>query len=232
MELDSQNELEYKGIRILHRNLRMRCDDYLNKNWRTGEITAPIFVVDGKLWMSLTPMEIQSNYLAWNTATGHVGMGGLGIGYTALRTAYEDDVDKITVFEQDDRIVDFFMAQYNHRSEVSKIQFIIGDARETFKDCTFDIVYMDIYDSLCSDDMLSDYDLFTRNNDIGEYHFWSEEKILLSGLDHEIILPDDLSFPQLKYFRMWHDVEESNMYDRMEDKDYIIKALETMGLYE
>lgn len=231
MELDSQNTLEFKGIEIRHKPLFNQLDDYLNRRYRIGELTVPVFGIDGRLWMSMTPMEIQSNFLAWATATGDVGMGGLGMGYTALRAAAQEDVYKVTVFEKDKRVIDLFVKQYDHRPEFEKIVINHGDAREMFNGFTFDFVYMDIYDTSLSDAMLTDYQLFNSANTIGEYHFWSEEKIILAGIVEHLITARDISYQQLMYFQEWQKTEEAEMYDPVYDIPYVAKALEIMGLY-
>ncbi len=229
MELDNKNNLEYKGVRLVHKTLHMQVDDYLNRNFRIGELTVPVFFIDGKLWMSLTPMEIESNFLAWATATGEVGMGGLGIGYTALRAASQEDVYNVTVFEQDKRVIEFFTKQYEHRPEFEKIKIIEGDARKLFIGYDFDFVFMDIYDSLLSDEMLTDFLDFTKFNNIGEYHFWSEEKIILAGIQDRMLPSSDISYQQRLYFQEWQKTEKADMYDPVYDTAYVQKALETMG---
>lgn len=232
MELDTVNpDIHIDGLSLIHRPLNMRMDDYLNKNWRLGDLTAPMFYIDGKIWMSLTPMEIQSNYLAWTTASGRVGMGGLGMGYAPLRAAAEEDVEEVVVFESDRRVIDLFTGMYKHREEFEKIQFVHGDARETFKGYEFDMVFMDIYQTMLPEEVLTDRDLFNQQNIIEEYHFWGEEKIILAGILEELITPYDLTYPQARYFDMWNRTEESNMYNPLHDDEFVIKALTKMGLY-
>jgi len=68
------------GIEVETRALEGRCDEYLNKAFFTGCINAPIMSIDGEIWMSLTPMEIQSHFVAIKRARGVVGTGGLGMG--------------------------------------------------------------------------------------------------------------------------------------------------------
>lgn len=87
MKLEGEGDETVDGVRILRRPLRGRCDDYLNKAWRIGELNCPTFTIDGEVWMSLTPMEIESNFLAWYGAQGRIGTAGLGIGYVAMKCA-------------------------------------------------------------------------------------------------------------------------------------------------
>jgi hypothetical protein len=230
MELDECHDTQIiDGITLIHRPLVGRLDDYLNKNWRLEGLTVPVFFIDGKLWMSLTPMEIQSNYLAWAILSGDVGMGGLGLGYTALRAANIEEVERVVVYEKDPRVVNLFKTKYTHRKELEKIEFRIGDVRKEMINQTHDMVWMDIYPTQLSDDMLTDYTFFQDNNDISEYHFWTEEKILLGMFAEEIARPYILSWPQQEYFKQWQATEESKMYEGFYDTEYLERASEVMG---
>jgi hypothetical protein len=201
-----------EGIEIRHTEITYRCDDYLNKNWRAEVMVCPIFFIDGMLWMSLTPMEVESNYLAWQCSEGVVGMGGLGIGYTTLRAASKDEVTKVLVFEEDMRVVKLFKSQYADRPEMDKIVFVMGDARETMKDYTFDFVYMDIYQTMLPDEAFSDVELFRSQNKIKRYKFWGQEKVVLAALEEHIMDVGDLDFETQNYLSMWMRTEKSNMY--------------------
>lgn len=201
-----------EGIEIRHTKITYRCDDYLNKNWRAEPMVCPIFFIDGGLWMSLTPMEVESNYLAWTCSEGIVGMGGLGIGYTILRAANKDEVTKVIVFEEDDRVVELFKSQYADRPEMSKIEFVMGDARETMKDYTFDFVYMDIYQTMLPDEAFSDVELFRSQNKIKRYKFWGQEKVVLAALSEGLMTVDCIDLETSQYLGMWSTTEKSNMY--------------------
>ncbi len=201
-----------EGIEIIHRKITGRCDDYLNKNYRAEPMVCPVFFIDHKLWMSLTPMEVESNYLAWMCAEGDVGMGGLGIGYTALRAANKDEVTKVIVFEEDERVVALFKSQYVDRPELAKIEFVIGDARETMKDYVFDFVYMDIYQIMLPEEALTDIELFRSQNKIKRYKFWGQEKIVLEALCEGLMETDCIDLETAQYLGMWNSTKKSNMY--------------------
>jgi len=205
-------QTKMKGIEIIHREITARCDDYLNKNWRAEAMVCPVFFIDEKLWMSLTPMEVESNYLAWTCAEGIVGMGGLGIGYTTLRAANKDEVTKVIVFEEDERVVELFKSQYADRPELAKIEFVIGDARETMKDYVFDFVYMDIYQTMLPDEAFSDVELFRSQNKIKRYKFWGQEKVVLAALEEGLMEIEYIDSETSQYLGMWSTTKKSNMY--------------------
>lgn len=60
------------------------------------------------VWMSLTPNEIWSQRSGIQQATGHVVMGGLGMGWLMRQIAKKKTVTKITVVEKDKRILDWY----------------------------------------------------------------------------------------------------------------------------
>ncbi|GAI07111.1 unnamed protein product, partial [marine sediment metagenome] len=124
-----------------------RLDDYLNKNWR-AELPVPIprMVVDGQLWMTLTPMELQSNWVAIERAHGAVVIAGLGLGYTALRMAAKREVDSVLVVELEQGVIDFFRARFSDRPEFARITLVQGDARKVVPALGgADFVFVDIY---------------------------------------------------------------------------------------
>ena len=60
------------------------------------------------VWMSLTPNEIWSQRSGIQQATGHVVIGGLGMGWLMRQIAKKPSVTKITVVEKDKRILNWF----------------------------------------------------------------------------------------------------------------------------
>lgn len=56
---------------------------------------------DRTVWMSLTPSEVISQRSGLRTATGNVLMGGLGLGWLAVRVLQLEKVEHLTVVERD-----------------------------------------------------------------------------------------------------------------------------------
>ena len=117
---DITQEIEFYGLKSYNDDhisvetveLIGRCDDYFNVNFRTGNLKVPIFKIDGSLWMSLTPMEIQSQWIAINTAKGKVGIGGLGMGYALLRIMEKEEVTSVDVWEINPHVIKFFKSNF------------------------------------------------------------------------------------------------------------------------
>src|SRR5688572_17429875 len=56
-------------------------------------------------WMSLMPVEIESQQIGVDCASGHVAIFGLGMGWAAAATALRPDVSAVTVVERDSDLI-------------------------------------------------------------------------------------------------------------------------------
>lgn len=213
------------GVEVRLVEPRGTLSDYLNKNWRIFKpgFKVPALFVDGKLWMSLTPMEIQSLYVPITLAYGEVGTAGLGLGYFALRAAGMPEVEKVHVFEREPRVVDFFMARFGKRPEMEKIEITVGDARKEmlWKDAkqSFDYVFMDVYQTMLSDAVIEDILLFNKKGAAETYRFWGQERILLDAF----VAGENpkLSYLERAYFMKWQKTEDT----ANPDDPYLISEL-------
>jgi hypothetical protein len=178
-----------------------RLDDYLNQHDRVQLPPIPTFFINRKLWMSLAPIEVQSCAVAIAMAHGRVGTAGLGMGYFALRAAVKPEVDEVIVYEQNGDVIAGFNALFGQRPERQKITIIKGDVRELMRGRTFDIAYMDPYQDLLPDEVVSDAQLFRSTNAIGHYRFWGLERVLLDALladENPYLFPWEAAF-----FKVW-----------------------------
>ncbi len=221
-------EYEKDGITLTTRSMYGRCDDFLNKNFRIGGVEFPSLLIDGKLWMSLTYMEIQSAYLAILFASGVCATAGLGMGYVPLRWAEKEDVESIDIYEIDDRVIKFFTEHFSDRPGFEKLNIIHGDVRKLMKEKDYDYVFMDPYDELLPNEVLTDIELFHETNNIGDYHFWGQEKVILAAVI-EFDLHLFLNPFERKFFQMWQKSKASKMYQYVHDEDYVSKVIELLG---
>jgi SAM-dependent methyltransferase len=227
-------------LQVVWFQIKGRCDDYLNLNMRFSDVWLPRLAINGHLWMSLTPMEIQSAALAIHRSTGHVVTCGLGLGYFALRAAGKPEVTKVTVFENEPLVIEWFNRAYKGRPELAKIVIVEGDARNTFKGFECDFAFVDIYKDMLPDEVLADAKLFRRKNKIARYHYWGYEKVILELLLNKmlkygtLLLGTDLA----SYFRLWRDTPYSKdddettlgmMYRPRLDRDYLKQAKRLMS---
>lgn len=245
----NRNEFEENGVRIRQVIPTGILPDYLNKNYRIdAEMKVPVLSRDGETWMSLTPMEIQSQFLPIISASGDVGVAGLGMGYAALKMAQREHVQTITVFEIDERVVKFFKRSFRRRKGFDKIKIIVGDAREKLPRHShlFDYLYVDIYQTLCCDEALADIERF--RNCVHEfpdgYHFWGMERVLVdAALGYGLMDGENLPLALRALLTRWQqtpistdprlaDTMLSDMYNIMVDQNYAEAVLEALGMTE
>lgn len=178
-ELAFYGNVDWKSGKTLARmgELVGRHDDYLNKQFQTGEFKVPLLESNGKFLMSLTPMELQSLWVPIQAAEGEVGTAGLGLGYFALRAASKEDVERVVVFEKNPAVIRFFKETFKDREELAKIEIIKGDARKKLQQWDFDLLFVDIYGTLMAEEVVTDIPLFMNGNAIGQYRFWTQELV-------------------------------------------------------
>ena len=220
----------------------IQVSDYFNRNMRLDVPEIPGVLLDGELQMSLSFMEAQSQWVPIEAAEGVVVTLGLGLGYYMARVMAKEDVDVVYVFEQNQDIIDIVTERFSDRMGFEKVEFFVGDAREQFVNFErVDLVYADIYPTMLPDEVVSDMDLFHRNNELSHYHFWGMEHVLLDGLIDGEIDQGELDCLSRLLIAMWQatplgtdeeDGDMGNMSDLYEKKcygDFLTLALETIA---
>lgn len=222
-----QDGYENSGITVAQREMPgQRLDDYLNKNFRIDVPSFPVLYIDGKTWMSLTFMELQSGFLPIEFAQGRVACGGLGLGYFLLRAMAKPTVESIDVYEREARIITFFKDAFSHRPGFEKLTFIEGDIHEQLHGKQYDFVYIDIYQTLLPDEVISDMLLFCRKNEIEQYHFWGIEKVLIDAHSLGVLEVQELPWAFRDYFKLWIEANENHeMYNCSHDELFLQKAV-------
>src|SRR5687768_5041786 len=56
-------------------------------------------------WMSLMPVEVESQRIGVDCAAGHAAVFGLGLGWTAALCALKAEVEAVTVVERDSELI-------------------------------------------------------------------------------------------------------------------------------
>jgi hypothetical protein len=205
----TEAEIEFMGLTEpqTYGNLRIQLEtshpwDYLNK--KSFELTRPYPVLyEGEhQWMSLSPIEVQSHAVPIRRAVNKVAMGGLGLGYFALRVAEKPTVSSIDVYEINLKIVELFAELHGSRPGFEKFNFIMGDIMETMNDKTYDFVYLDHFpDWKRTSKYFFDWAMLIGANwtDKANYHIWCQEQILL------VSETDDLNEDERWFFQQWAD---------------------------
>lgn len=129
-----------------------------------------------QVWMSITPQEIESQYMPIRLARGRVGVGGLGLGYVVQRMLSKPEVDELVVYEQNPAVIALYERNFGHHP---KLQLVAQDVG-TMHDETFDLFYNDVYASMLETQTFTHWRHLTEANDIGCYHPWGLEALLMS----------------------------------------------------
>lgn len=171
------NENEVGSYKILKRDgLKGIIPGYLHEE--RGVIEEDILELLGeqRVWMRISPLEIESSYEFIKFAEGRVGIVGLGLGYVAQELAKKPEVDKVIVYEISKDIIDLYRKSFQTNK---KIKIIHGDAFKANAD-TFDYFYVDIYEYKLVKDVVDHYKEFNNLHEIENYSFWGVEHFLLS----------------------------------------------------
>jgi hypothetical protein len=214
-----------------------RLDDYLSVNFRTEHFDVPTYLREGCLWMSAVPMEICSMHVpiqqAGNAET--VAIGGLGLGYVALRIASLDEEKIIDVYEIDNDCIAIFNQLYADHPNFHQLRIIEGDVRKTLVGKRYDFVFMDIYRGIGESEIPQDIIDFHYNNNITEFRWWGQELILLCASeeseDFDMGMADDLrdanilTYNDAQFFKQFGQTEESKMRLPMRDGDFAMECL-------
>jgi hypothetical protein len=100
-----------------------------------------------KVWMSLSPMEVMSQWNGYLLAQGRTLVGGLGMGWLTQKVLQKPGVTQVTQIELDPDIIEFF-GQPLEETYGSRIQLINADVWEYLSQTSleqFDTILLDIW---------------------------------------------------------------------------------------
>lgn len=134
---------------------------------------------DGDTWMSLTPLEFESQGIGVHYATGHVAIFGLGMGWVAAATALRDSVTRVTVVERDPDVIalhaDLDLFARLPGGSGDKIRIVEGDALAWRPDAPVDLLMPDIWLPLVSDGRVDEVRQMQANVAAAKVYFWGQE---------------------------------------------------------
>ena len=142
-----------------------------------------VLVREGRVWMSLSPVEIES--LAPHVAhmRGRVVIAGLGMGLAIYNALRRPAVRQITVLERDSQVIALFAAIVSCDWEGSE-RFSINqaDAREWRSAEPVDFLYADIWDKVGAPEAAGDTRMMCRNLRPKSAGYWGMEADFVSFL--------------------------------------------------
>ena len=143
-------------------------------NGLKGPVRNWVLTEKGKVWMSVTPMELESQAIHVAAATGQVLVYGLGMGVAAYNMALKEDVERVTVIERSNEVIDMIL----HNSDVGemdKITIAPGDAFDYESVKEYDFAYADIWRRLGSGRSVGNMKELSRNVRAKLWGFWGQE---------------------------------------------------------
>ena len=130
-------------------------------------------------WMSIVPMEIESQEIGIAAAHGHSVVLGLGLGWCAANVALNPAVDRVTVVERDPDIVRLVEAigvlDQLPEAARTKIEVVQGDALSWRPDAGVDNVHADIWAKFVEPRKWDDVRRMQDNIGAGAIYFWGQE---------------------------------------------------------
>ena len=130
-------------------------------------------------WMSIVPMEVESQEIGIAAARGHTVILGLGMGWAAANVALNPNVDRVTVVERDSDVVALIADQgifdQLPREVRDKITIVRADAFDWRPDAAVDSVQADIWAKIVEPRKWDDVRRLQANIGAASLYFWGQE---------------------------------------------------------
>lgn len=178
----------YDDTRQMADGREIPCIGYFTESFRY-----PAVLQKGRLWMAITPNEVETMKADIAAAHGNILVLGLGLGYYAFMTAQMENVSHVTVVELDENVIRLFeeelLPQFPNKE---KIRVINADAfayveKEAAGE-QYDFVYADIWhDVLDGTPMYLHFKALEEYVPGADWRYWVEKSMLiwLRGLIRE-----------------------------------------------
>jgi hypothetical protein len=134
---------------------------------------------NAEVWMSMTPMEVESQEIGIAAARGHTVVLGLGMGWATANLALNPAVERVTVIERDPDIVALvdalgIFAQLPDAAQ-RKIEMVVDDALTWRPDMPIDSLQADIWLKAAEPQKWDDVRRMCDNIRPASLYFWGQE---------------------------------------------------------
>ncbi|HEX8528315.1 hypothetical protein [Allosphingosinicella sp.] len=134
---------------------------------------------DRDTWMSLMPVEVESQQIAVDCAAGHVAVFGLGLGWLAALCAVKDEVESVTAVECDAELIalhaELGLFERLPGGAGAKVTIVQGDAFSWRPDRAVDLLAADIWLPIVGGDRVADVRRMQANVGAARVYFWGQE---------------------------------------------------------
>ena len=148
------------------------------------EFMFPAVLENDRIWMTITPNEIETMKDAVDGAFGNVLTFGLGLGYYAYMVSEKENVESVTIVDMNEDVIQLFkkyvLPQFKN---AHKIKIIKADAFEYaqkhMSNGKYDFVFTDLWH-----DVSDGIDMYLKMKKVEEQHpntvfsYWIEKSIL------------------------------------------------------
>ncbi len=151
------------------------------------------------IWMSLTPMELESQSHHALAAYGHTVIMGLGMGVLLYNILGRQEVTQVTVIEHDRTVFELLhqIANPTSWSGWEKVKFVFADALEWKPDEHVDYLTVDIWPKLGDYNLRPDGQRIQANVRADKVALWGQELDFITFLAHQGYEPP----PTLEQYR-------------------------------
>jgi hypothetical protein len=149
--------------------------------WSPARPVSGVISLDrgSETWMSLMPVEIESQQIAIECAAGHVAVFGLGLGWSAALCALKAEVEAVTVVELDSELIalhgELGLFESLPCGAGAKIRIVEGDAFAWRPDRAVDLLAADIWLPIVGGDRVAEVRRMQANVDAERVYFWGQE---------------------------------------------------------
>lgn len=134
---------------------------------------------DAQVWMSLTPMEIESQEIGCRFAAGHTLVHGLGMGWAAANAAINPAVTRVTVVEFDPEVIqvvsDMGVFAQLPPEAGAKVTVVRGDAHAHVPPQPVDTLMADIWRPINTKDRDAEVRRMRANCGASRVYYWGQE---------------------------------------------------------
>ncbi len=215
---------------------KRELNDWMKLRALDQDYNAIVLYQNNDIWMIDAPSEANTIDPKAKKAHGNVLTFGLGIGYFALLTSLNDNVNSLTIVERSQAVIEMFknciLPQFPNQS---KIKIINDDAFNLFNQeylSQFDYVFVDIWQSNNDGLVIIEKLLKQYNPPLDKVDFWIENSCLevmptLILLYFKKLLYPSYSHPLMKRYRKQYQM--INQY--LTCLDIIVTDVETLKYY-
>lgn len=162
----------------------VRCwgnDIPLRGYWSPTRLVSGVISLDrgSDTWMSLMPVEVESQQIGVDCAAGHVAVLGLGLGWSTALCALKAEVEAVTVVERDAGLIalhgELGLFERLPGGAGAKVKIVEGDAFTWRPDREVDLLTADIWLPIVGGDRVAEVRRMQANVGAARVYFWGQE---------------------------------------------------------